>query len=68
VKKLARLIEGTFRKHGIFPRVAVYAPYDLPYGLSKVYSVESESFESVEVFRNLAEAKAWLLNEVDKDV
>ena len=67
VRDLANLIEGIFRQHNSSPKVAVYAPHDLPYGLSRMYSVEAERFELHEVFRDLAEAKAWLLDIGDKD-
>jgi hypothetical protein len=66
VKDLAGLIEGIFRQHETFPRVAVYAPNDLPYGLSRMYSVEAERFESIKVFRDLDEARAWLRDGVEK--
>lgn len=60
VNKLAELIEGIFQQHDILPRVAVFAPNDLSYGLSRMYSVKAERFESLKVFRDLIEARAWL--------
>lgn len=60
MENLAMLIQEIFRKHVISPKVAVYAPSDLPYGLSRMYAVFAEEYEFIEVFRNLAEARAWL--------
>ena len=60
VNKLAMLIENIFQQYGISPKVAVYAPHDLPYGLARMYSVSAEKFETHDVFRDLDEAKAWL--------
>ncbi len=68
LRNLAGQIERFFLQHNIFPKVAVYAPFDLSYGLSRMYSVFAEGFETVEVFRDLSEAKAWLVNANDKGV
>lgn len=67
VKKLAKLIGGIVRLHDFSPRVAVYAPNDLPYGLSRIYSAEATSFETHKVFRNYDDARAWLLKMNGKD-
>jgi hypothetical protein len=66
VRNLANLIEGIFQQHDISPKVAVYAPHDLPYGWSRMYSVEAERFESYVVFRDFAEAKSRLHDSGDQ--
>jgi len=62
VRRLALYVESVFRAQGISSaKTAVYAPKDLPFGLSSVYSAyASESPENVRVFRDLFEAKEWL--------
>ena len=60
VNSLARLVQSTFERHKIHPKIAVYAPEDVPYGLARMYSVKVESFESHEVFRNRQDALDWL--------
>jgi len=57
---LASLVERTFAPHNIHPKIAVYAPHDLPFGLARMYSIKVESFESHEVFRDKEEALRWL--------
>jgi len=58
--KLVSLVEEVSKRHGTVPRVAVYAPHDLPYGLARIYSASAEKFGNNRVFRDLDEAKAWL--------
>ena len=60
VLSLASLVKETFASHNINPKIAVYAPQDLPYGLSRQYSVGVDSIESHEVFRDKNEALKWL--------
>lgn len=57
---LARMMESVTREYGTNPRVAVYAPRDLPYGLAMVFSAQAERFESHRVFRDIEEAVKWL--------
>ena len=57
---LARMMESVTREHGSNPRVAVYAPRDLPYGLAMIFSAQAERFETHRVFRDIEEAEAWL--------
>jgi len=45
-------------------RVAVFAPSNVPFGMSKMYEAYSEqSTELVQVFRRKEEALEWLLHE-----
>ncbi|MDP6634984.1 MAG: hypothetical protein QGG42_08815 [Phycisphaerae bacterium] len=60
IKNLSALIAGILQEHNFSPRVAVYAPRDLPYGLARVYSVHAETFETHCVFRDITEAREWL--------
>jgi len=60
LQHLAELVKSTFAPHGIHPRIAVYAPHDLPYGLSRMYSAGVESFETHRTFRDKSEALEWL--------
>ncbi len=60
VQNLASFIEEFAKKHDWRPKVAVYAPRDLPYGLARVYSVKACKFENLQVFRDRSEAKSWL--------
>ena len=62
LSNLADMVEKIFSQHNISMRVAVYAPHDLGYGMARVYSTHAERFETHEVFRDLDEAKEWLLN------
>ena len=61
--ELARMVEGAVSAHPEPVKVAVYAPRDLPYGLARVYSVQAESFERNQVFRDLDEARSWLTSQ-----
>ncbi len=60
VRALASLVKTTFEPHNIHPKIAVYAPYDLPYGLSRMYSVEVNTFETHRTFRDMEELFEWL--------
>ncbi len=60
LRALAALVRRTFAPHGIQPKIAAYAPYDLPFGLARMYSVKVEAFESFRPFRDRDEALAWL--------
>jgi hypothetical protein len=68
VWNLARMVEELFRPHNIFPKVAVYAPNDLDYGMARIYSAHAEKFEAHRVFRDFDEARAWLLADNENDV
>jgi len=61
VANLALMIKDHFQQHKFSPKVAVYAPHDLPCGLARMYSTAADAIETHEVFRDLAEARAWLL-------
>ena len=61
VANLALMIKNHFEQHNFSPKVAVYAPHELPYGLARMYSTEADDIETHEVFRDLTEARAWLL-------
>jgi hypothetical protein len=62
LRKLSSYIERLLVERGVTSlQTAVYAPRDLPFGLSRVYEAMAEaSPETVRVFRRLDEAKAWL--------
>lgn len=60
LRRLSVFIGDTLKKRGARPKVAIYAPSDLAYGLARVYSVYSEGFEDNQVFRDLGDAKHWL--------
>ena len=57
---LASLVERTFKPHNINPKTAVFAPDDLPFGLSRMYSPYVESFETYLTFRDKETALKWL--------
>jgi len=57
---LQKLAEKTFSQHDVHPKVAVYAPRDLPFGLSRMYSAQVESFVSHAAFRDKEKALEWL--------
>ena len=61
LQTLAGLVERTFAPHDIHPKIAVYAPHDLPYGLSRIYSVKVGTFETHRSFRNKDETLEWLI-------
>jgi hypothetical protein len=67
IKGLASFIKLTFQSKGISPKVAVFAPNDLPFGLARMYSVPAEDFETHMVFRDLNEAKLWLHTSPDSN-
>ena len=62
LKRLAKYVENILLNRGITTfYTAVYAPYDLPFGISRIYEViASESPEAVMVFRNLNDAISWI--------
>ncbi len=66
LNNLAGMVQEIFRQHNFHMKVAVYAPHDFGYGMARVYSVHAEEFETHEVFRDIDEAKKWLLNENNK--
>lgn len=63
-ERIVALYESLLKTHKILSvKTAVYAPEDLPFGISRMYSMIaeiSESPENVAVFRNFLEAKEWL--------
>ena len=62
LERLAVYTEQMYRKNEVeFMKTAVYAPKDLPFGLSRMYEVMiAESPEHFHVFRDLDKAKRWL--------
>jgi len=62
LRALAALVESRFTPHNFRAKIAVYAPHDLPYGLSRMYSVDVDSFETHRSFREKDKALAWLLS------
>ena len=60
LRSLATLVEKTFAPHSIHPKIAVYAPHDLPFELSRIYSVGVDTFETHKVFRDKNDALKWL--------
>ncbi len=63
MERLQRVIAEEFAKHDVHPKVAVFAPADLQFGLTRMYSVGAQKFEKHEVFRSIGEAREWLLAE-----
>jgi len=59
---IAVYAKSFYEKHNISNvKTAIFAPVDLPYGLSRIYEVMTyESPEKVRVFREMKEAKLWL--------
>lgn len=65
VHQQADFFQRHYRSEGFSAaRVATYAPQDLHYGLSRVYQQRSEGSlpETMQVFRDRAQAIDWLLN------
>ena len=62
LRKFSIFTKQVFRKNEVeFSKTAVYAPKDLPFGLSRMYEVMiAESPEHFHVFRDLDKAKRWL--------
>ncbi len=47
-------------------KVAVVAPADLPFGLSRMYEMlQSQSMNVLKVFRERAAAEAWIFEQSD---
>ena len=65
LERLAVYTEQIYRKNEVeFMKTAVYAPKDLPFGLSRMYEVMiDESPESFYVFKDIDKAKRWLTDE-----
>ncbi len=60
--RLGRYTEEMLLKHEIdYIRTAIYAPDNLPFGMSRVYSAHADdSPEHTRVFRDFEKAKNWL--------
>lgn len=65
LKQLAEFVAAQLRRHGVDGiRRAAYVDDDHAYGLMRMYDAYADgSPESTEVFRDLEEAKAWLLQD-----
>ena len=62
LRTIAMYANNFYKQHNI-PNVktAIFAPKDLPFGLSRIYNVMTDdSPEEVGVFREMQEAKSWL--------
>ena len=51
-QNLEKLVKATFAPHNIYLNIAVYAPHDLVFGLSRMCSVEVQEFENHQAFRD----------------
>ena len=61
LRALASIVEDIFGNHDFFMKVAVYAPENLSFGMARIYSAHASRFEAHRVFRDLDEAREWLL-------
>ncbi len=63
IERLAKLINGIYQANGVLEsKCSVFAPGNLPYGLSRMYAAFSENYpETVRVFRKKIDALKWLL-------
>jgi len=60
VRRLSSVTEE-FTHRGVTVKVAIVAPRDLEFGLSRMYEMlQSQSKNDVRVFRDRAEAEAWI--------
>ncbi|HET6472896.1 MAG TPA: hypothetical protein VFG38_13705 [Pseudomonadales bacterium] len=60
VRRLSSVTEE-FTRRGVTVKVAIVAPRDLEFGLSRMYEMlQSQSKNDVRVFRDRAEAEAWI--------
>ncbi len=67
IEALTRFIGEYYAEHGSGTptRTSIYAPEDLPFGMSRMYaSLARESSETVSVFRDRSEALRWIGVEV----
>jgi len=62
LRKIAMFASYFYKEHNISNvKTAIFAPKDLPFGLSRIYDVMTDdSPEEVGVFRDMQEAKSWL--------
>ncbi len=63
VESFTRFMEDEYQRLGVVAefKSAVYAPDDLPFGMSRMYgSMAVKTPERVQVFRERSEAKTWL--------
>jgi len=61
IRRLSGVTEE-FTKRGSPVKVAVVAPGDLPFGLSRMYELlQSQSMNVLKVFRERAAAEAWMV-------
>lgn len=64
IQDLSNYIDSFIKKHSVpFYKVAIYAPNDLPFGLSRMYEATADySSREIKIFRDLSEAKLWLFD------
>lgn len=61
VRRLSSITEE-FTKHGVPVKVAIIAPGDVEFGLSRMYEMlQIQSINVLKVFRERAAAEAWIL-------
>ena len=62
IEKSMLYMAEKYARHNVQNKVAVYAPTDLPYALSSMYtSIVKDPLGNIHVFRVLDNAVAWLL-------
>jgi len=60
VRRLSGVTEE-FTRHGVTVKVAIIAPRDLEFGLSRMYEMlQDQSMNDVRVFRDRADAEGWI--------
>ena len=60
VRRLSGVTEE-FTRRGVTVKVAIVAPRDLEFGLSRMYEMlQDQSLNDVRVFRDRAEAEGWI--------
>ncbi|MBU4318330.1 MAG: hypothetical protein KKF30_13795 [Proteobacteria bacterium] len=62
IKRVAQYFENVLRaNHANSVKTAIYAPSDFPYAIARIYEVMTEqSPQTVQVYREISEAKTWL--------
>jgi hypothetical protein len=66
VRRLSGVTEE-FTRRGVAVRVAIVAPRDLEFGLARMYEMlQSQSLNEVRVFRDRADAEAWIFGPPDR--
>lgn len=62
LRSLAKYTKSIFSKYSIrSKKVAIYAPKDLSFGMSRMYQAMSDdTIETVRVFKSMQEAMSWI--------